>query len=392
MEILHLLGHNANWNLDLHFQNEVGDGFVFCAYSFPDGYFGRDKISGGYKTTTVIDKSFIDLQYYGKKESANLTKSKLTTYSFHPSNVDSGAETNQYLITSIIQGIEYQLKLGFKKIIIPNYCDNENIDAFIGIIKQVNRWLIINKADDVQYFMSIPFSYHTIHNSEKVETVLYHLTDKKIVFDGYYIVCEPKPETRQKLSIETTYLSNITRVLSVLKKQGFKTIYAYANWDTLVFLALTDIDYVTIASFENLRNFSIKRFTVTEGGGPSKGWYFSEAALNMIKAQYMTLLREKGTLDFIENQHNIFSDAVLQENYPWSNTKPEVHKNYMLSVAKLLKKVSSISNIDQRKLFVLNKIDEAISVYEALESRNVYLEDESKNYHLGIWKSFLRSR
>ena len=31
MKILHQLGHNQKWGLDSYFQNEIGDGFIFCA-------------------------------------------------------------------------------------------------------------------------------------------------------------------------------------------------------------------------------------------------------------------------------------------------------------------------------------------------------------------------
>jgi hypothetical protein len=240
--------------------------------------------------------------------------------------------------------------------------------------------------------MSIPFTNHTIIDGNKVESILYTLTDKSIVFDGYYIVCESKPESKQKISIDLKYLKNLSRVFSVLKKQSFITAYAYANWDALVFLSLSDIDYITISTYENMRNFSIKRFLSTEDGGPSKGWYFSEKLLNFVKAQFIDLVHEKGCLPLIRNEKNIFSDIVLDINFPWNNHKPEVHKNYLLAINKQLYELASEKDLIKRKDLFMRKIDSAIEAYVELENSKVFLLEESRNYHLAIWQSFLMSR
>ena len=200
-----------------------------------------------------------------------------------------------------------------------------------------------NNGDGIKYFMTLPIPHHTIIDEEKIEKLLYYLTDFDMVSDGYYIVCESKPDTMQKVSTDFKYLKNLSTVLSILKKQNFTTIYAYANWDALIFLSLTDIDYVTIGTYENLRNFNIRRFITNEDGGPSKGWYFSERLLNLIKAPLLDLIRIQGGQDLIKNEKNIFSDAILVKGYPWSNQKPEVHKNYLLAIERLLKELDSIT-------------------------------------------------
>ncbi len=391
MKTLHLVGHNHKWNLDAYFQNDIGEGFIFCAYSFPIDFSDKEKISG-HKMSEVIPLSRLDLQYFGKKESGVLLKGNLKTYSFHPSNFDGNAATNEYLLNAIKEGVNYQIKQGLQDIIIPNYYENDNIDELIGLIKNVNKWLEKNKENGHRYFMTLPFTNHTIIDSDKVENILYSITDKNIVFDGYYVVCESKPDSKQKVSTDIKYLKNLSRVFTVLKKQNFLTIYAYANWDALVFLALTDIDYITIASYENMRNFNIKRFLSTEDGGLSKGWYFSEKLLNFVKAQFIDLVRDKGCLPLISNERNIYSDTILDVNFPWNNHKPEVHKNYMLALNKQLYELAAISDLAKRKELFIRKVDAAIIAYDKLESQKVYLLEESKNYHLAIWKSFLLSR
>ncbi len=168
-----------------------------------------------------------------------------------------------------------------------------------------------------------------------------------VSFDGYFIVCENKPEFRKKLTTDIKVLRNLSKVLKTLKQQDFETIYAYANWDAIIMLALTDIDYVTIGTYENLRNFDIKRFTEDESGGGSKGYYFSEKLLNMVKADSVTLIRDTDNLNIIKNEKNIFSDIILKNGYPWNIHKPDVNKNYLLAISRLLNTISIIN--DKRK-------------------------------------------
>lgn len=392
MKTLHLIGHRHNWNLDAHFKNGIGDGFIFCAYSFQPDFFTKEKIN---KTDSqlVLEKSSIDLQYFGKKESGGIGKGNLSLYPFHPAaDQNNTSQTNVYMQNSIINGIKFQTSLGLNDIIIPNYYENEDLGQFVGLVGTINKWLKKNRVSSKRYFMTIPITYHTIIDAKKIDDLLYTLTDIDIEFDGYYIICEPKPDIRQKINIDFKYLRNLSRVFEVLKKQKFITIYSYANWDALIFLTTSDIDYITIATYENLRSFSIKRFLSPEDGGPSKGWYYSEKLLNFIKAPFIELIRQQNGIEIIKNEKNIFSDIILEPNYPWSNQKADVHKNYLLSIDRTLKEIGSIDNLKDRKEFVLGLIDRAIESYNRLEAKNVYFQDESKNYHLGVWKSYLLTR
>lgn len=288
MKILQQVGHNGIWNIDAHYKNEIGDGFVFCAYSYSEEDL-KEKIFSKHKD--IIDKSFLDLQYFGKKESGNIDKGNLKAYSFHPAaNLGDENQTDIFIANAIKQGVTFQINLGLKNVIIPHFYENDEPERFIGMVKNINKWLAKNKKEGIKYFMTVPIANHTVIDESKIETLLYCLTDMDIVFDGYYIVCEQKPETMQKISVDFKYLKNLTRIFQVLKKQKFITIYAYANFDAIIFLATTDIDYVTIGTFEKLRNFNIKQFLASDQGGPSKGWYFSEKLLNFVKAQLLDLV------------------------------------------------------------------------------------------------------
>jgi hypothetical protein len=384
MKLVHVLGHNPNWNTEIYFDQNVGGEFLITAFSFGNKYLESKRV------TQVIDKSMLDLQFYGQKESGRLSKGNLSDFEFHTANIPFDSNpTNVEINKCIIKAIEYQLSAGFNKIIIPLYYEDTYMDGIISTIKTVNSYLKENRINEREYYMTIPLAYDIIRNNDDVERLLFELTDLNICFDGYFIACENKPEQGHKISNDIKLITNLSRVLCVLKIQGFKTIYAYANWDALFYLAQTDIDYITIGTYENLRNFSIKRFTEDVSGGASDGYYFSEQLLNMIRAKDLVNIRANDMIGLIRNKRNIFSDTILEENYKWSIHKPDVNKNYLLSISRLLDQLSEIASLKQRIIQALFLIEKALQNYKKLDDNYVHLQSESKNYHLGVWKMHL---
>ena len=384
MKIVQILGHNPNWNVEAFTQQNIGDEFLITAISF------GNKFAINKRVAPILDKSMLDLQFYGQKNSGHLSKGKLSDFDFHPARFLNDDEATNIRINSCIEkAIEYQISLGFKKIIIPHYYEDNYIAGIISTIKVINKYLKSNKKDGIEYFMTLPLAYDIIRNQDNVENLLLELTDMSIIFDGYFVVCENKPEQGHKISNDIKLITNLSKVLRVLKYQGFKTIYGYANWDAIFFLAQTDIDYITIGTYENLRNFYIKRFTEDISGGASEGYYFSEKLLNMIRAKDLINIRANGMIGTIKNEHNIFSDVILKENYIWNIHKPDVNKNYLLSISSLLKKISTIPDIKDRIIYVLFLIQEAIDNYQRLDDNYVVLQSEGRNYHLDTWLMYL---
>ncbi|KAA9357282.1 hypothetical protein [Larkinella humicola] len=383
MKITHILGHNSNWSIETYLEQQVGDNFLISAFNHGLGY--KDK-----KLFKKLDSSFlIDLQFYGKKASGSILKGKLSEIPFHPANCESSEVTNIYFDNCVKNAISYQIENGYKKIIIPHYYENEDVRSIIYTINSINRYISTLPKNGEKFYMTLPFANHVIIDKDKVEEILVACTDMKIKFDGYFIVSENKPEEKRKVTTDIKVLRNLSKVFKTLKQQQFETIYAYSNWDAIIFLTQTDIDYITIGNYENLRNFNIKRFTENESGGASKGYYFSEKLLNMIRADDIAPIRETGHLDLIKNERNIFSDIILHEDYKWNIHKPDVNKNYLLSISKLLKEIASIEDYEQRKIYVLGLIERAIHLYRYFEINGVYLNNESSNYHLNVWKTYL---
>lgn len=384
MKLVHVLGHNPNWNTEIYFDQKVGDEFLISAFNFGDQYQKNKRVA------EVIDQSSIDLQFYGQKVSAQLTKGHLSDFLFHTANIPNESElTNIEISKCIIKAIEYQVSSGFKKIIVPHFYEDTYLEGVISTIKSVNNYVKKNKESGKEYFMTLPLAYDIIRNSDDIERLMLELTDMEICFDGYFIACENKPEQGHKITNDIKLITNLSRVFQVLKNQGFQTIYAYANWDALFYLAQTDIDYITIGTYENLRNFSIRRFTEDISGGASLGYYFSEQLLNMVRAKDLEIIRVNGMLDLIKNNRNIFSDTILEENYNWNIHKPDVNKNYLLSISRLLQEISGITSLRERTLHTLFLIEKAILKYRQLENNYVALQSESKNYHLDVWKLYL---
>jgi len=385
MKLLHQLGHKRNWNSEAFYDNHVGDGFIFCAYSSDYKKIGEDFY--GHKKDEYLPISFFDLQFYGGK---NSTGGKLDTYPFHPINHNNDEETQVSLIEDIKKAISFQEKNGFKSIIIPHiYKDKNDKDYTVSVVNSVNEYLSSNRKNGLEYYMTLPFSGDEIRDNERVEQILQATTDMKIKFDGYYIVCEQNLSSNKKISEDYLYYENLSRVFATLKNQGFKLIHGFSNVDALVFSAITDIDFVSIGTYEVQRNFNIKRYTEETSGGGSKGWYFSEKLLNFIRSQELEMVRINGGIPLISNENNIFSKAILEEDYDWNIHKPEVHKNYLISISNLLREISSKKTKDEKINFLLSKIIEARNLYRELEGKSIFFADESSGYHLPKWQSIL---
>jgi len=381
MKVTQVLGHNSNWNVESFIENEIGDCFLITAFTHGVKFESKKLFN------KILDISMIDLQFYGKN--AQITSGKLNQFPFHPINRDDKDVTSIYFDACAKQAIKYQIDRGFENIIIPLYYENEEVKDIIATVRNLNKYIAKQQNKNVKYFMTLPFANHIIINKEKVDELLFACTDMDICFDGFFITCENKPEFRRKLTTDIKVIRNLSKVFKTLKYQGFETIYAYANWDAILYLAQTDIDYITIGSYENLRNFDIKRFTEDISGGGSKGYYFSEKLLNMIRADDITVIQETNNLDYVKNTKNIFSDIILRQGYPWNIHKPDVNKNYLLAINRLLKKIAGIKDIDVRKKHVLGLIQTAIENYNILEGKHIYLDNESSNYHLNIWRTYL---
>ncbi|MFA6400017.1 MAG: hypothetical protein WCX31_00095 [Salinivirgaceae bacterium] len=381
MKITHVLGHNSNWNIESYIDNNIGDYFLITAFTHGIDYCKKKSLSN------ILKVSMLDLQFYGK--SVSIKGGKLNEFPFHPTCNIGNDSTSVYFDNCVKRAIQFQLDNKHENIIIPLFYENEDVNDIINAINSINSYVSKLDRKNHKFFMTLPFANHIIIDSKKVESILMACTDMKICFDGYFVTSENKPETRKKLTTDIKILRNLSRVFKTLKQQEFQTIYAYANWDAILFLAQTDIDYITIGTYENLRQFDIKRFTEDESGGGSKGYYFSEKLLNMVKANDLEMLRDTGNLEIIRNDKNIFSDIILKEGYPWNIHKPDVNKNYLLAISNLLKKISSISDLELRKAYLGSLINEAIAKYNNLESKSIYLNNEGSNYHLNVWKAYL---
>jgi hypothetical protein len=185
------------------------------------------------------------------------------------------------------------------------------------------------------------------------------------------------------------YYVNLLQIFDTLSEQNFKTIHGYANVDALIFNSIVNIDYISIGTYEVQRSFNISRYVEDNSGGGSKGWYYSEKLLSFIRAQELELIRREGGLSLIENEDNIFSDLILVEDYDWNIHKPAVHKNYLVSVSKMLKEIHETKNPKEKIELMLEKVKKAREIFSSLESNNIFLSPESSGMHLPYWQTIL---
>ena len=385
MKIFHQVGHNGKWPLDSHFENNIGNGFIFNAFNFDSAVLGKS--ISNYTADKLLPKSMLDLQFYGNKLSQG---GKLNTYPFHPINIDPKAETHVAVIESIKSAINFQIEKGFDSVIIPQVYENSLESGVTSqLIRGINKVVKATRIEGVKYYMTLPISGSQIKNEAEIEKLLQEVTDMAICFDGFYVVCESNLAVRKKVSTDFDYYSSLSKILETLSKQGFHTILGYANFDALVFTAMSNLEAVTIGTYENLRKFDIKRYTEESGGGLSDGWYWSEKLLNFVDSRELAVVRKFQAIDIIANDDNVFSDQILNEAYDWNSNKPDVHKNYLLSISRLLNEVATAGERSDKIDILTQKITLAKANYKLLESRGVILGDASSDYHLSMWLSTL---
>lgn len=386
MKILHQLGHNYKWALDSYFENKIGDGFILSAKDIKKEKIGQPL--SNYSSDRYLPISFLDLQFYGSKDSMG---GFLDTYEFHPIN-HKDKETVAGTIDAVKAGVNFQEHVGFKNILVPNvYMHPEKAERSSMLINEINGYIKKEKKNSCQYFMTIPISGDTIRNDKEVEKLLQELTDMQIVFDGYYIVCESNLEYKKKLSTDFKYYSNLGKILFTLKKQGFQTILGFSNVDAIVFSVMADIDYISIGTYENLRKFTLGRYTEKANGGASEGWYYSEKIFNFIKARQLEIFRTRGVLEKIRNKDNVFSEIILTDGYGWNTHHPDVHKNYLLAISRQLTELNAIPFGKIRLSSLEKKIEDAKILYQEIAKDGIYLDDESSNYHLATWLSAIKT-
>ena len=82
----------------------------------------------------------------------------------------------------------------------------------------------------------------------------------------------------------------------------------------------------------------------------------------------------------------------MKEGYDWSIHRPDVHKNYLLSVSKQLKKITSFPSGKDRIEYMVKLVNDARETYKQLEEdKMLFLDDESSSYHLPKWLSVLKA-
>ena len=307
--VLHLAGHNYKWNLESYIDHGIGDGIIFTAYSIPYQSYGK-KLSG-YKADLYKESSTIDLQFYGNKKSIG---GKLSSYPFHPIHASSSSKTVIDGADQVEAAIKYQQNASIKNVIVPNFFYKDTLNTN-KMLKRIHDRAMALKKKNEKFFMTLCFDKDLLLDELKIEYILQRATEMDIKFNGYYLVFENSVGYKQKISIDFKYYNNIYKILSTLKLQDFEVIVSYANFNALVFLSLCNIDYITIGTYENLRNFSIERFTEELSGGPSRGWFYSEKLLNFIKAEYIDFFRSKACANIIANDRNIFSNVILDDSF-----------------------------------------------------------------------------
>ncbi len=382
MKVYHQTGHNSVWNLD-SIKKGIGDGMIFSPVNI-DADKLRTQIPKKIKS-----KSFLDPQLYLLNE----TKGSLETYPYFPGNIkpDFGTSDldndNQILAQKCI---DYQLENDFEYIVIPTKYYEENPTNYLAKCAEyfVNPFYeySIRIKTRKKILLSVIVKNIMLIDPEQKNEILNWITGQPI--DGVYLIFENNFNTKQIKDFD--FLINSLWFIKILKDNGLEVHIGYTNTEAFIFTVAMP-DSVSIASYENLRSFGIKRFQDKESGPmrSPNARLFSGRLLQWIDYGYVQSIKR-----LVDNYEELFEESEYNPlnfeaeiNWQFKQTGP--YKHYFHVFYNQLKNLPTEQ--DTRIEEVKNALKTAIQLFKKIEHSDVLLDENSDGSHLPIWYNVVNS-
>jgi len=358
------------------FDQNIGDGLIYSPVNVD-----ADKLNGydeKYKKS-----SFLDPQLYLLNEA----KGTLDTYPYFPGNIEPDFSTpdldeSQLKLAKLC--IDYQQGNDFKYIVIPTrYYEDNPTNYFLQssdyFVEPFCTYLKKNSVDK-PILLSVIIKSIMLTDADRFNQVLNWITSHQNI-NGVYLIFENNFSTKQIKEFE--YLLNALKIIDILKKNQLEVHIGYTNTEALLY-SIAMPDSITIASYENLRNFGIKRFRdleKTQMRAPNARLYSSHL-LQWVDYNYIQSMKS-----LVSNYEEMFDDSdykplMFTPDFNWHFMKAEPYKHYFQVFSKQLATLPTekLARIDSLKEI----IKKAISNFTIIE-KDVLLDDNSDGSHLPIW-------
>lgn len=358
------------------FDEKIGDGLIFSPVNVDaDKLIGYDQ---KYKIT-----SFLDPQLYMLNEA----KGSLDTYPYFPGNIEPDFTTpdlDESHLRLAKLCIDYQVENDFEFVVIPTrYYEDNPTNYFLQsteyFVEPFCNYLKGNSIDK-PILLSVIIKSIMLMDDHRFNQVLNWVTSHQNI-DGVYLIFENNFSSKQIKEFQ--YLLNALRIVDILKKNELQVHIGYTNTEALLY-SIAMPDSVTIASYENLRNFGIKRFLDTEKTpirAPNARLY-STKLLQWVDYNYIQSMKS-----LVPRYEKMFDESeyqplMLKPDYNWHFMKAEPYKHYFKVFSEQL---SSLPDEKYLRISSLKKIiKNAISNYTIIE-KDVLLDENSDGSHLPIW-------
>ncbi len=381
MLLLHQTGNNYKWNIQSFTEDHIGDGLILSP------------INTSYKNLEALPKAIIEKSVFDPQLlMPSNGNGKLTTYPYFPTSILPSYRSTDY--ESIKKEIARQytqmiIKLGFKKIIIPNRYSDIESSTYLENIQSNFIEPYCNEIPSslkIAKYLTIFVNKTRLIDDEARDTMLDWITGLSEI-DGIYLIFDIKRTTKQIKDVDI--LAEALFFVKSVESSGKRVIIGFTNTEGILF-SIAGPEAITCGSYENLRNFSmsISRFAKKEKEkkgrrGPNARLY-SAVLIQWIEYNYVKAL--------VKNRYSrlyeIFADSkyrplFFEPTYNWHFGRSELYKHFFIEIDRQVKDLPD--DLDERKNYLLSAIKNAITIYEDIAQSGILLDSDSNGTHLNGW-------
>jgi len=381
MKLYHQTGHNCIWNKDSLVEDQAGDGLILSPVNMD-----QSKISD--LSDDIKMHSFFDPQFYMPKDA----KGKLSSYDFFPANLINNFQSSDFETSKdelAKQCIDFQISNNFEYVIIPTrYFEDIPADFY----DQVTKYFI---EPYLNYFRSINVDKKILLTCIVKQTQLLNDESRAYILNwlssfndlsGFYLIFENDFQTKQIK--HPTYLVNALKFIYSLRANDFTVNIGYNNTEGILY-SVADPSSISMGSYDNLRQFGIKRFVTSDKKQPMQPnpRLYSKTLFQFIDYRYLDALSSlyKDGVALFEDSR--YQPLMFNSEYNWHFTKSEPYKHFFLIFQKQLQEIPI--GMFERINYLKDSFRESIELFKHINEAGVFLDENSDGSHLSFWLTSL---
>lgn len=323
----------------------------------------------------------------------NCPDAKIKDYPYYKPNLKTMDFSSPKKIISYVESVlNFEIQeLHLSELISPA-CIIDSFESSLASILMAQTSIEYCKDNNIQNNMYISFviSENAFRGSkEALDDFITNITSIEEL-NRIYLVIDKNTEAYSQ-QMDTDVLKNILYfIYSLSNRNGIEIICGYTDLIGILFLSVGATAIATGWS-QKSRYFSRNNYKEMSGGSQPKNRYTSIPLLNSIynvpELQVITKLGYQNLVLSNTQYDEIIKNDVSSDE--WSKNISYYHHVECLNI--LVQKLDEINNIDDRIVFMEQKIKEANDMYENLISKGVQFHQYNNNTHLKQWSEALQN-